>query len=175
MPLPGLRLDRDLAPGRYPLTDAVAGLASSPPLARLFGGADKLREELPTVQFMVVDVWGYMWVDDESGTLCAALPYWKRGEELHLYLDLVHELVHVKQFRDGHDLFDHRYKYVARPTEVEAYRVAVEEGRRLGMTEDELVDFLYVEWISRRDHLELCAACGVKVPNGHRGGPLPRA
>lgn len=172
MVLPGLRLDRTLAPGRYPLTDAVQGLDTSPPLARLYGGVDRLRKELPSVQLMIADVWGYMWVDDESGTLCAAAPYWRKGEELHLYLDLVHELVHVKQFGDGKDLFDHRYKYVARPTEIEAYTVAVEEGRRLGMSERELVDFLYVEWLSARDHLELCASCGVAVPEGFKGGPL---
>ena len=170
--LPGLKLNRDLAAGRYPLVDAVQGLETSPPLARVFGGADRLVEELPTIPFMVADVWGYMWVDDESGTLSAALPYWRTGEELHLYLDLVHELVHVKQHRDGKDLFDHRFKYVARPTEVEAYRIAVEEGRRLGMTDEDLVDFLYVEWISKRDHLELCRACDVPVPEGHKGGPL---
>ena len=160
--LPGLRLDRTLAPGRYALVDAVQGLDTSPPLARLYGGVDKLREELPSVQLLIADVWGYMWVDDESGTLCAAGPYWKKGEELHLYLDLVHELVHVKQFREGQDLFDHRYKYVARPTEVEAYTVAVQEGRRLGMSEDDLVDFLYVEWVNHEDHRELCEALGVK-------------
>ncbi|HLE96267.1 MAG TPA: hypothetical protein VI997_02760 [Candidatus Thermoplasmatota archaeon] len=172
MTLPGLKLDRTVGPGRYPLPDVVQGLESSPPLAHVFGGASALHVMLPKVQLRIVDTWGYMWVDDESGTLCSALAYWREGEELHLYLDLVHELVHVKQFHEGKDLFDHRFKYVARPTEVEAYRVAVEEARRLGMSDAELVDFLYVEWINRRDHLELCAACGVKVPDGHKGGRL---
>jgi hypothetical protein len=87
---------------------------------------------------------------------------------MHLYLDLVHELVHVKQFGEGRDLFDHAYKYVARPTELEAYAVTVAEARRLGMPEEEICEFLYVEWISHDDHVELCKALGVPAPSAPR-------
>ncbi|MGQ9515369.1 MAG: hypothetical protein ACUVTL_10060 [Thermoproteota archaeon] len=54
------------------------------------------------------------------------MPFWG------LYLDIIHELTHVKQFMDGKKLFDWRHKYVEMPTEVEAFRNAVEGARRLG-------------------------------------------
>lgn len=155
----GVRLTRPLAAGRYPLTQLVTGLEASPPLQRLLAG--HLKEFLASAKAELVDEWGYMWVDNDDGTLFAALPYWNQGPEQGLYLDLVHELVHVKQQAEGRELFDHSYKYVARPTELEAYHVVVEEARRLGMGDAELCEFLYVEWISHDDHRELCEAVGV--------------
>jgi hypothetical protein len=44
-----------------------------------------------------------------------------------------------------------------RPTEIEGYAVAVEEGRRLGMSEDEIVVHLSNPWMSPTDVRELLA------------------
>jgi hypothetical protein len=156
----GVRLTRPLAPGRYPLARLVTGLENVPPLMRLLG--DERKGFLEQVVAEIVDDWGYMWVDNDDGTLYASAKYWNEtGDERGLYLDLVHELVHVKQQREGRELFDHAYKYVERPTELEAYRVVAEEARRLGMSDRELSEFLYVEWISHDDHAQLCRAVGV--------------
>ncbi|MCS4539406.1 MAG: hypothetical protein HYU03_01775, partial [Thaumarchaeota archaeon] len=68
--------------------------------------------------------------------------------EKHLYLDLIHELVHVRQHMEGRELFDKRYSYVDRPTEIEAYSAAVKEAKRIGMSYEEIEDYLKVEWVT---------------------------
>jgi hypothetical protein len=73
------------------------------------------------------------------------------GNEAHIYLDVIHELVHVRQFKEGEDLYDRRYAYLERPTEIEAYKVAVEEARRIGMSDQEIVDYLRVEWVTEEE------------------------
>jgi hypothetical protein len=54
----------------------------------------------------------------------------------------------VRQFREGKELYDRRYPYFERPTEIEAYQVAVEEARRIGMGREEIVEYLKVEWVT---------------------------
>ncbi|MHB8586300.1 MAG: hypothetical protein ACYDDF_10765 [Thermoplasmatota archaeon] len=155
----GVTIRRPRDAGTYRLLELAEGLHKSPPLSDLLGpGRDTF---LQNVRVSLVDDWGYMWVDNDDGTLFASAKYWNSGEEQGIYLDLVHELVHVKQQREGRDLFDRSYKYVARPTELEAYRVVAAEGRRLGMTDAEICEFLFVEWLTPEDHQELCAAVGV--------------
>jgi len=91
---------------------------------------------------------GYARVDDETGNIVVSLDYLRKGDERHIYLDVIHELVHIRQFMEGKELFDMRYGYLERPTEIEAYAAAVEEARRMGMNEDEIVDYLRVEWVT---------------------------
>ena len=105
----------------------------------------------------------YMYINDEDGSLVVGLDYLKTGDSKHLYLDAIHELVHVKQFLQGKNLFDHSYSYVDRPTEIEAYRCCVEEGRKIGMPESEIAEYLYVEWITRQDHARLLKTLGVNT------------
>jgi hypothetical protein len=90
---------------------------------------------------------GYLHVDNEDGTIYLSQPYLKQGEEVYIYLDLIHELVHVKQFMEGKELYDRRYEYFERPTEVEAYRVGVQEARRLGLSDKQIEDYLRVDWV----------------------------
>ena len=89
--------------------------------------------------------------------------YLKSGEERHLHLDVVHELVHVRQFIEGKELFDRRYAYVDRPTEIEAYRTCIEEGRKLGMKDDELTEYLRVEWITEEEFGRLLSSVGIAL------------
>jgi len=103
-----------------------------------------------------------MYVNDGDGSVVVGLEYLRTGDMKHLYLDVIHELVHVKQFLQGKELFDRAYSYVDRPTEIEAYQCCVEEGRRMGMPEHEIAEYLYVEWVSRRDHARLLKTLGVK-------------
>ena len=58
---------------------------------------------------------------------------------MDLYLDLAHELTHLRQLAEGKNLWDHSIHYVDRLTEIEGYAVAVEEGLRLGMTEAQIL------------------------------------
>jgi hypothetical protein len=105
---------------------------------------------------------GYMGVNNEDGHLIVSVPYMRTGDERDLYLDIIHELTHVRQHFEGKELFDHRFEYVERPTEVEAFANAVAEGRRIGMTDKELVEYLRTEWMSEDDLRKLATELGVK-------------
>ncbi len=154
-------MDRDVAAGRHRLTDIAQGLETSASLIELLGSADACVKFLEGVTVEFVDVDGYMWVDNGDGALHACLPYWRDGDELGLWLDLCHELVHVKQHADGRDLYDPTHHYVDRPTELEAYGVTVKEGRIQGMSDPALSDFLHVPWITDEEHERLCTTLGV--------------
>jgi hypothetical protein len=103
----------------------------------------------------------YMHVDDEDGSLVVGLQYLRDADEQYLYLDIIHELIHVKQYLDGRELFDDEYSYADRPTEIEAYQYTVEEGRKLGMTNEEIARYLYVEWITGKEFARMLETLGV--------------
>lgn len=105
---------------------------------------------------------GYMGVSDEDGHLMVSVPYLRDGDERDIYLDIIHELVHVKQFRNGIKLRDNRFRYSNRPTEVEAYAHAVKEARRLGMTDKEIFEYLRMDNMSEDDVKALADAVNVK-------------
>jgi hypothetical protein len=73
------------------------------------------------------------------------------GDKTDIYLDVIHELCHVKQHMDGKELFDSKYDYVDRPTEVEAYRYTVQEAKRLGLSDERIFQYLKTEWMSGED------------------------
>ncbi|MGP8070962.1 MAG: hypothetical protein ACLP5V_13845 [Candidatus Bathyarchaeia archaeon] len=154
-------VNRDLPEGRYRLDKVFSGLESVEPLKNCIGSTGVLKRLLEETQVTLTDEDGYMYVNDEDGSLVVALDYLRTGDSKHLYLDVIHELVHVKQFLQGKNLFDDSYSYVDRPTEIEAYRCCVEEGRKIGMSEDEIAEYLYVEWITRKDHARLLKTLGV--------------
>jgi hypothetical protein len=154
--------NRSLPGGNYKLRDVFSGLDEVEPLIKCVGDTSTLRQILDRTRVTLKDEDGYMYVNDEDGSLVVGLEYLKSGEEVHLYLDVIHELVHVKQFLQGRDLFDRRYSYVDRPTEIEAYRCCVEEGRKIGMSEEAIAEYLHVEWITKADHLRLLRTLRVK-------------
>jgi hypothetical protein len=113
--------------------------------------------------------WGYMGVSDEDGHLVVSTHYLRTGNRRDIYLDVVHELVHVRQFHEGKELFPRGFNYPEAPTEIEAYRACIAEGRRLGMTDRELFQYLKVEWMDDADVRKLARNVGVKAPPKPRG------
>jgi len=103
-----------------------------------------------------------MGVSNDDGHLIISAQYLKNGDAVDIYLDIIHELVHVKQFMDGKELFNRNYSYVERPTEVEAYRYAVEEARNIGLSDDRICDYLKTEWMSDEDLQKLTKALKIK-------------
>lgn len=106
---------------------------------------------------------GYMYVDGSDGHLVVSKSYLKSGNRTDIYLDLIHELCHVKQFMEGKELFDPRYDYVDRPTEIEAYRYTVQEARRIGLPEERICVYLKTEWMSECDFKQLAKSVDVQV------------
>ncbi len=128
----------------------------------IFG--DKTTEVLSNLKVDFTLFSGYMYVDSSNGHLVVNSRYLKTGDKIDVYLDLIHELCHVKQFLEERDLFDPRYSYVERPTEIEAYRYAVQEARRLGLSDKRICEYLKTEWISDSDLKFLAKAVNVTCP-----------
>src|SRR5437899_6441292 len=128
---------------------------------RIFGA--RTNQTLKSVRILFSTKKGYLHVDNDTGDIIISSPDLKTTADRVFYLELIHDLDHVKQFKQGKDLFDKKYSYVDRPTEIEAYSVAVEEARRIGMTEREIIDYLKVEWVSDEDFKRLLRALGVST------------
>lgn len=97
-----------------------------------------------------------------SRALTISASYLRDGDSREIYLDIIHELVHVKQFRNGIELHDNRFGYTNRPTEIEAYAHAVKEARRIGMTEKEIYEYLWMERMSEEEVKNLASTLNVK-------------
>jgi hypothetical protein len=80
---------------------------------------------------------------------------------------MAHELTHLRQFHEGRELWDHSLHYVDRPTEIEGYAVAVEEGLRLGLTEDQIMKHLSNPWLSAAEVARLRSNIERFLANGN--------
>lgn len=142
-----LRLFRLLRVGtsKRPFQDYFKGFEKSDAVRGIFG--DKTEEVLGSLKIEFI-MFGYMGVDDDDGHLMVNQRYLNNGDREEIYLDVVHELCHVKQHMDGRHLFDQKYDYVNNPTEIEAYRYAVLEAKRIGFTNQRILRYLQMEWMS---------------------------
>ena len=155
-----VQIDRGTAPGTLPFTRIFRGFEDVGAVKAIFG--EETDAVLAGLMVEVIESRGYLRINDGNGSIMVNLKYLKEGQELYLYLDVIHELVHIRQHREGKELWDKNYSYVDRPTEIEAYRAAVEEARRIGLTEAEVVDYLKVEWVSDDDFRRFLTTLGVK-------------
>ncbi len=96
-----------------------------------------------------------MTVNNDDGTVNVGLGHLRNSEAEVLYLDILHELYHVKQQREGADLYPPKVANIDRPTEIESYAFTVKAARHIGLTDDDILDYLYVEWITPEDHIKL--------------------
>ena len=162
-----IRINRDINIHLYKFTDYFQGFEHSPVIQKIFG--KNAREALDNLKVEFFSFRrGYMGVSEEDGHLMVSSYHLKNSDEKTLYLDVIHELVHVKQFMEGKQLFDERFEYHDRPTEIEAYKYTVEEARRIGLTDKEIMDYLKVWWMTDEDTKELANTLGIKVGDGDR-------
>jgi len=154
-----VKIRRDVNIVLHNFIDYFQGFEKVEAVREVFG--EETEEILNELKVEFVSRRGYMGVDEQDGHLIISAYYLKSGSERDIYLDIIHELVHVKQYMQGQKLFDNRYDYVERPTEIEAYKHAVKEARRLGMTEKEIYTYLRTEWMRDEDLARLAEAVGV--------------
>ena len=168
----GVRIERKGPTRLLPFERYFQGFQHVPAIVELFGKDTKkvlrgLRVEFFSARF------GYMGTSDVDGHLLVSTHHLADSDFRTLYLDVIHELCHVNQFRRGRPLFYPRLSYVDAPSEIEAYRFTVEEGRRIGMNDRELFDYLKTEWMTPAEHRRLARRCGVVVgrerTRAHRG------
>ena len=167
----GVSIPRDVKVPYHRFIDFFQGFEKVDAVRRIFG--PKTAQVLRTIRAeFFTSRWGYMGVSDEDGHLLVSTHYLRTGKVRDIYLDVIHELVHVKQFRDGRKLFPRGFEYPDSPTEVEAYKHCIAEGRRLGMTDPEILDYLKVFWMEEADVRRLARNVGLKVPRAK--GPKAR-
>ncbi|MDE1861755.1 MAG: hypothetical protein KGI33_02455 [Thaumarchaeota archaeon] len=156
-----IRIYRDLDPGEYSIEDVFVGLKGVEIIRKVFSSDGELEEVFFNTKLILDTTSHYMHVKNEDATIVVGLDHLRNSDTTTLYLDIIHELVHVRQQRLGLDLYDESYSYVDRPTEIEAYKVAVGEAKRLGLLYDQIMDYLRVEWISPEEHHRLASHVGL--------------
>jgi len=175
---PGFEVDRKVPIGRHPLLTVFPGLDALPTATRHEPNAAKRRKlhRETCVEIVPEDMWMYVapftvpriargrWrpvVSPDTDCIVIGESHLRESPELILFLDIFHELRHVQQRHDGQELWDERYTYTTRPTELEAYRFVIDEARSLGVPDPVLRDYLKVEWIDAKEYRQLLLAMDV--------------
>ncbi len=156
-----IRIIRSAATTMYRFTDYFKGFENVEAVRRIFG--DQTEKVLSNLKVEFSGNRGYMGVSNVDGHLMVSAEYLKKGDVVDIYLDIIHELTHVKQFLDGKELFDNHYSYVERPTEIEAFCNAAQEAKRLGLSEEEICLYLRTDWMSDEDFLQLAKTLNIKT------------
>jgi hypothetical protein len=156
---PNISIDRKVHVGSCGFKDVFGGFEEVAAVKSIFGS--RTGTVLAELRVDIEEGRGYMRINDEAGSIIVNAKYLKEGDETHLYLDVVHELVHIRQHMEGKELWDRRYSYVDRPTEIEAYRAVLEEARRLGLPKEDIVDYLRVDWVTEDEFVRFLRTLGV--------------
>ncbi len=174
------RPDRAQPAGRYPLLELFRGFERTVPF-RKYAGEDgrTLRIARATTVYLndgpgwmyvaprrtprEVRRAGFRMVETPDDAIVVSREYLRNGPPLDVYLDLIHEFLHILQRHQGRELWPARLPYADRPTEVEAYSFSVAEARRLGVPNAYLRKYLRVPWISRAQFRHLLQNVGVGV------------
>lgn len=156
-----VKIQRNVKIATYPFMEYFKGFENVDAVREVFG--EETEDVLSNLRVEFAGIRGYMGVNETDGHLIIGARYLNEGSIVDIYLDVIHELVHVKQFMEGKELFDSDYTYIERPTEVEAYRHAVKEARRLGMDDEKICEYLKTEWMSDDDLQRLAKTVGVRL------------
>jgi hypothetical protein len=163
MRVSGFRVKRTAGIGEHKLVEVFSGLESSDALLRVFGVRAEMTKTLRHLKLRVEPFDSGLWLDRDTGTICIGLKHLSTAKSDFLYLDVIHVLVHVKQFLEGRELYDQAFEYVERPTELEAYRCTVAEARRVGLKEDEILKYLRLDAVDDSELGKLMEKIGVKA------------
>ena len=156
------RIHRKIEPGQYRLEDVFADIRTYDILSVIFDDEKEIDSIIKCTKVFVVDRPHEMFVDNDDGSITIGLEHLRSASDEFLYLDIIHELCHVKQHLKGFNLYDRSKAYVDRKTEIEAYEATVREARRIGLSDDAICRYLRVPWITPEDHKRLAHKLGVK-------------
>ena len=150
-----IQIIRDLPAGVCRISDVFPDIRNIAVLSEIFDGDQEIDDVLANTKVILTDKRRYMAVDNRDASIYIALKHLTTSASEILYLDIIHELVHVKQQRKGFDLYDKSKSYVDRQTEIDAYEVTVREARRIGFDDAQILNYLWVEWITPEEHQRL--------------------
>lgn len=158
-----IELNRTVDHGEYRLADIFPDIQQHAFLLEIFETEEEKEDILRKTVVLISDQPHYMKVDNDQGSILINPDHLRHSDVVILYLDIVHELVHVKQHRQGLNLYDRTKAYVDRQTEIDAYAFTVKEARRIGLTDRQIFDYLCVEWITPEEHLRLAKKLNLNV------------
>ena len=163
MRVKSFRVRRSAVVGEYKLSEVFTGLEASSALIKVFGSKAQMTKVLKHLKLRVERNDSGIWLDRDTGTVCIGSKHLANAKNDFLYLDVIHVLVHVRQFLEGKELYDQAFEYVDRPTELEAYRATVAEARRIGMVENEILRYLRMDAADDSELGKLMEKIGVRV------------
>jgi len=155
------RIRRGLDPGTYRVAEVFPDIRNCAVLAEIFPGAEEIDRVFARIRVLVAEMPHEMFVDNHNGSITIGLNHLRNASDTFLYLDIVHELCHVRQQSEGRNLYDRSKAYVDRETEIEAYRLTVREARRIGLDDEEIACYLRVSWITAEEHGRLLRNLGI--------------
>jgi len=178
LPPPIFDPDRSRVPGRHPLLDVFHGFERTAPFAtypgdpgdvlRVAQGTSAILTEGPGWMYVAprrtppeVRAAGFRMVETRDDAIVVARGHLRNSPAIYVYLDLLHEFLHILQRRQGRELWPARLPYADRPTEVEAYSFSVVEARRLGVPDAYLRKYLEIPWIGKREFRHLLENVGL--------------
>jgi hypothetical protein len=132
-----------------PFTDYFKGFERVGAIRKVFG--DETEEVLARLKIgFISNRRMYMGIRDRDGNISVGTYHLRHSPTRTLYLDVVHELFHIKQwmrdkkwFTKEHEKFMGNFAlYYKSPIEVPAYEHTVREAERLGMSPEEIVEYL---------------------------------
>jgi len=154
-------------------TDYFQGFDRVEAVRGIFG--DRTEEVLSRLRIRFIsNRYMYMGVSDQDGNLGVSTYHLKNSDERTLYLDIVHELFHVRQFVKDRKYFRREHQrylkktgfdsalYFKSPIEVPAYRHAVDEAKRIGMSYDEIAEYLKMGPVHPKVFSKLLEDVGLK-------------
>jgi hypothetical protein len=149
------RIHRQVEPGQYRLVELFWDIRTYGILPAIFADTEEIDGVMAHTKVFVVDRLNEMFVDNDDGSITIGLTHLRQALDEFLYLDIIHELCHVKQHMQGRNLYDRSKAYVDRETEIEAYQVTVQEARRIGLNDEAIANYLRVSWITPEEHKRL--------------------
>jgi hypothetical protein len=160
------RINRHVEPGQYSLTELFGDIRTYGILTAIFADEEEIDGIVANTKVFVVDMPHEMFVNNDDGSIAVGLTHLRQASDEFLYLDIIHELCHVKQHMQGRNLYDRSKAYVDRETEIEAYQVTVQEARRIGLNDEGIACYLRVSWISLREYKRLLRSLDVTETDG---------
>lgn len=132
-----------------PFTDYFKGFEKVAAVRKVFG--DETDAVLARLKIgFISNRRMYMGIRDHDGNIAVGTYHLRHSTTRVLYLDIVHELFHIKQWMRDKEWFTKEHekfmgdfsKYYVSPIEVPAYEHTVREAERLGMTPEEITEYL---------------------------------
>ena len=124
---------------------------------QIFG--EKTQDTLSNIEVEFTESTEYMSVDF-NGRLLVNPKYLEEGSLIDIYLDVIHELVHVRQVMNGNNC-NHALPYVKRPLEIEAYKTSVKAAKALGLHDERIINYLDSDLVNEKELAELATAIGL--------------